>query len=69
MVPREEQEMGPKIVRAKQFQTKPMSVEEAVLRMELLDRNFFIFISADTGEINVVYRRHDGRYGLIEPAR
>jgi putative sigma-54 modulation protein len=64
----EEEEIGPKIVRTKQFQLKPMSAEEAVLQMELLDHDFFVFTSADTGEINVVYRRRDGNYGLIEPA-
>jgi putative sigma-54 modulation protein len=65
----EEEETGAKIVRTKQFQMKPMSAEEAVLQMELLDHDFFVFTSADTGDINVVYRRRDGNYGLIEPAR
>jgi putative sigma-54 modulation protein len=44
-------------------------VEEAVLQLELLDHDFYVFTSADTGDINVVYRRRDGNYGLIEPAR
>ncbi len=48
---------------------KPMSAGEAALQMELLDHDFFVFTSADTGFINVVYRRRDGNYGLIEPAR
>jgi putative sigma-54 modulation protein len=65
----EEEEIGTRIVRTKQFQMKPMSAEEAVLQMELLDHDFFVFTSADTGDINVVYRRRDGNYGLIEPAR
>jgi ribosome hibernation promoting factor len=65
----EEEEIEAKIVRTKQFQMKPMSAEEAVLQMELLDHDFFVFTSADTGDINVVYRRRDGDYGLIEPAR
>ncbi len=65
----QEEEIGPKIVRTKQFQMKPMGAEEAVLQMELLDHDFFVFTSADTGDINVVYRRRDGNYGLIEPAR
>ena len=68
-VPEEEEEIEAKIVRTKQFQMKPMSAEEAVLQMELLDHDFFVFTSADTGDINVVYRRRDGDYGLIEPAR
>ena len=65
----EEEEIETKIVRTKQFQMKPMSAGEAVLQMELLDHDFFVFTSADTGDINVVYRRRDGNYGLIEPAR
>jgi putative sigma-54 modulation protein len=69
VVPENEEEIEAKIVRTKQFQMKPMSAEEAVLQMELLDHDFFVFTSADTGEINVVYRRRDGNYGLIEPAR
>jgi putative sigma-54 modulation protein len=68
-VPEEKDEFEAKIVRTKQFQMKPMSAEEAVLQMELLDHDFFVFTSADTGDINVVYRRRDGNYGLIEPAR
>lgn len=58
-----------RIVRTKQFQMKPMSAEEAALQMDLLDHAFFVFTSADTGDINVVYRRRDNNYGLIEPAR
>ena len=65
----EEEEVGARIVRTKQFQMKPMSAEEAVLQMELLDHDFYVFTSADTGDINVVYRRRDGDYGLIEPAQ
>ncbi|CAA9455631.1 MAG: Ribosome hibernation promoting factor Hpf [uncultured Rubrobacteraceae bacterium] len=64
-----EKEAGAQIVRTKQFQMKPMSPEEAALQMDLLDHAFFVFTSADTGEINVVYRRRDNNYGLIEPAR
>ncbi|MGI9050331.1 MAG: ribosome hibernation-promoting factor, HPF/YfiA family [Rubrobacteraceae bacterium] len=65
----EEDEIETKIVRTKQFQMKPMGAEEAALQMELLDHSFFVFTSAETGDINVVYRRRDGNYGLIEPAR
>lgn len=65
----EVEEVEPRIVRTKQFQMKPMGAEEAVLQMELLDHDFYVFTSADTGDINVVYRRRDGDYGLIEPAR
>ena len=65
----EEEEIETRIVRTKQFQMKPMGAEEAVLQLELLDHDFYVFTSADTGDINVVYRRRDGDYGLIEPAR
>ncbi|WP_163654998.1 ribosome hibernation-promoting factor, HPF/YfiA family [Listeria sp. PSOL-1] len=54
------------IVRTKQFPLKPMSSEEAVLQMNLLGHNFFIFLNADTNEINITYLRKDGKYGLIE---
>ncbi|MBN4062844.1 MAG: ribosomal subunit interface protein [Alkaliphilus sp.] len=57
----------PKIVRTKRFAMKPMSPEEAVLQMELLGHSFFVFASADSDEVNVVYKRKDGNFGLIEP--
>ncbi|MDP4178146.1 MAG: ribosome-associated translation inhibitor RaiA [Bacillota bacterium] len=56
-----------KIVKTKKFAFKPMSVEEAVLQMELLGHSFFVYQSAETDEVNVVYKRKDGHYGLIEP--
>ncbi|MBQ4424541.1 MAG: ribosome-associated translation inhibitor RaiA [Lachnospiraceae bacterium] len=55
------------IVRTKRFAVKPMDAEEACLQMELLGHNFYMFLNAETGEVNVVYRRNDGAYGLIEP--
>jgi putative sigma-54 modulation protein len=55
------------IVRTKRFNLKPMDPEEAILQMNLLGHNFFVFQNADTNEISVVYKRKDGRYGLIEP--
>lgn len=57
----------PEVVRIKRFSLKPMDVEEAILQMDLLGHNFFVFSNMDTNRINVVYRRRDGRYGLIEP--
>ena len=60
-------ESEPTIVKTKQFAIKPMSAEEAVLQMDLIGHDFFVFRNADTDEINVVYRRRDGDYGLIEP--
>ncbi|HHU48635.1 MAG: ribosome hibernation-promoting factor, HPF/YfiA family [Caldicoprobacterales bacterium] len=56
-----------KIVRTKRFAVKPMSIEEALMQMDLLGHSFFVFSNADTDEVNVVYKRRDGRYGLIEP--
>jgi ribosome hibernation promoting factor len=55
------------IVKTKQFPVKPMTPEEAVLQMELVGHDFFVFRNADTDEVNVVYRRRDGAFGLIEP--
>jgi sigma 54 modulation protein len=63
-----EEEEGPRIVRVKRFEMKPMDLEEAVFQMEALGHDFFVFRNAKTDEINVVYRRKDGNYGLIEPA-
>ncbi len=56
-----------RIVRTKRFLIKPMDSEEAVLQMELLGHNFFVFVDAETDDVNVVYKRKDGDYGLIEP--
>ncbi|MGI6643895.1 MAG: ribosome hibernation-promoting factor, HPF/YfiA family [Bacillota bacterium] len=60
------QETG-RIVRVKRFPIKPMPPEEATMQMELLGHDFFVFQNAETGSVNVVYRRKDGDYGLIEP--
>lgn len=55
------------IVRTKRFAMKPMDAEEAVLQMELLRHAFYVFRNAETDEVNIVYKRKDGNYGLIEP--
>ena len=55
------------IVRRKQVALKPVSVEEAILQMEMVGHQFYMFLNADTNIINVVYIRKDGSYGLIEP--
>ncbi|MGM8212560.1 ribosome hibernation-promoting factor, HPF/YfiA family [Virgibacillus sp. W0430] len=55
------------IVRTKRFNLKPMDSEEAILQMDMLGHAFFVFTNAATDDTNVVYRRKDGRYGLIEP--
>ena len=57
----------PRIVKTKQFAVKPMTPEEAVLQLELIGHDFFVFRNSEAGAINVVYRRRDGNYGLIEP--
>jgi ribosome hibernation promoting factor len=63
----EEEEPHPVVVRTKRFIVNPMNAEEAALQMELLNHDFFVFLNADSGQVNVVYRRRDGNYGLIEP--
>ena len=60
-------EESPVIVKTKQFAVKPMTPEEAVLQLELIGHDFFVFQNAETTDVNVVYRRRDGDYGLIEP--
>ena len=58
-----------RIVRHKRFAIKPVSPPEAVDQMELLSHDFFVFENAETGEVNVLYRREDDNYGLLEPER
>lgn len=61
------EEKRPSVVRTKKFVVKPMDIEEAKMQMELLGHQFFVFRNAVTNEINVLYLRQDGDYGLIEP--
>ena len=61
----EEQER--RIVRVKRFAVSPMSEEEAIEQMELLGHDFFVFYNPNSGRLNVLYRRKDGNYGLLEP--
>ncbi|AHF08241.1 ribosome hibernation-promoting factor, HPF/YfiA family [Desulfitobacterium metallireducens] len=56
-----------KVVRDKKFTLKPMSVEEAIMQMNLIGHNFFVFTNSDSQAVNVVYRRYNGDYGLLEP--
>lgn len=69
LVPEESLDEEPlyKIERVKHFEVKPMDAEEAVMEMELIGHNFFVFRNGDTDEVNVVYKRKNGSYGLIEP--
>jgi putative sigma-54 modulation protein len=62
-----DEDVGPKIVKTKQFTIKPMSTEEAALQLELVGHDFFVFRNDESDEVNVIYRRRDGGYGLIEP--
>ena len=55
------------LVKTKKFYVGIMDVEEAILQMNMLDHEFFMFRNGDSGEVNVVYRRKDGNYGLLEP--
>lgn len=57
----------PSIIRSNSFSVKPMAVEEAVMQMDLLHKEFLVFTDSSTEEISVVYRRKDGNYGLIVP--
>ena len=54
------------VIKTKRFVVKPMDVQEAIMQMNLINHNFFVFRDAATEEVNVVYRRTDGNYGLIE---
>ena len=64
-VPESDEEI--KIVRTKRFGIKPMYPEDACIQMELLGHDFFVFCNAETDEVNVVYKRKNGTFGLIEP--
>ena len=55
------------VVRVKKFSVKPMDVDDAITQMELLGHNFFLFLNAETNTMNVLYRRNDGAYGLLQP--
>lgn len=56
----------PELVRIKRFTVKSMTVEDATEQMELLSHDFFLFVNGESGELNLIYRRKDGNYGLIE---
>ena len=62
----EEVKVSPKLVKTKSFELDPLTVEDAESYMEALDHNFFIFLNAETGKVNVIYKRNDTNYGLIE---
>lgn len=62
----DQDDVVPRVVRTKRFALKPMDVDEAVMQMELLGHDFFVFRDSDSGDVSVVYKRRDGNYGLIE---
>ena len=64
IVPMEQEETP---VKTKKFPMKPISVDEAIMQMNLIGHAFFAFANEETGKINVVYTRRDGKYGLLEP--
>ncbi|MDR2133001.1 MAG: ribosome-associated translation inhibitor RaiA [Clostridiales Family XIII bacterium] len=61
-----EEDDEPAVVRRKKFDLLPMSVDEALMQMELLEHNFFVFLNVETDTVSVVYKRKDGNYGLLE---
>ena len=63
----EQEEEDLKVVRKKTFPVRPMSVEDAIIQMELLGHSFFVFVNVDTDRTNVLYLRKDGNLGLLEP--
>lgn len=66
--PVSEAETG-RIIKTKRFDMKPMSPDEAAMQMDLIDKDFFVFANDVSGAMNVIYRRKDGNYGLIEPVK
>ena len=61
------EEQPDELVRVKRFAVKPMAVEDAIAQMDMLGHSFFVFINAETGITSVIYRRADGKIGMIEP--
>ena len=60
-------ENRPKVIRSPKFAVKPMSVDEAAMQIEISDNEFLAFLNSETDQMNVMYKRRDGNYGLIEP--
>ncbi|MCS7202506.1 MAG: ribosome-associated translation inhibitor RaiA [Dictyoglomus sp.] len=60
-----EEESKPKVVKVKKFGLKPMDIEEAILQMEMLGHDFFLYLDAETNKMSLLYKRKDGNYGLI----
>lgn len=60
------QDLGPRVIRSNELLIKPLTVDEAIMQMDLMNNDFLVFTNAGSREMNVVYRRKDGHYGLIE---
>lgn len=65
--PIEDEQINYDVVKHKTFVLRPMDVEEAILQMNMLGHNFFVFLNAETGSTNVVYKRDEGNYSVLEP--
>lgn len=61
------EEVEDTVIKTKRFPIKPMTVDEAIMEMDLIGHSFFVFFNGENDEVNVVYKRNDGGYGLIEP--
>ena len=66
-LPAEEPEEEYDVIREKHFSVKPCSTEEAILQMNLLGHNFFLYRNVEDGQVQLVYRRNDGNYGVLIP--
>ena len=69
MVLAPDEETDYEVIKHKKFVMRPMDVDEAILQMNMLGHSFFMFANAQSGETNVVYKRDDGNYAVLEPAR
>ena len=69
MLPEVETAENGELVKTKKFELAPMTTEEAIVQMEMLQHNFFVFLDAETDNVNVVYKRNDEDYGLLETVR
>lgn len=67
LTPAEEEEPGPVVVKTKNLDLKPMTTDEAILQMELLGHDFFVFMTPESEDVNILYKRRDGDYGVIAP--
>ena len=63
-----EEDREPKVIKTKQINAKPMDIDEAVMQMDIVDDHFFVFTNSRTERVNVLYRRKNGDYGLIQPS-